>query len=179
MLNKAKAFAEKAHRGQTRKNSNTDYIVHPIRVAERLSEAGCSEAVISAGYLHDVVEDTSVNLEDLVREFGQEVARIVSAHTEDKSKSWQERKQHTIDTLRTAPKEVKCLIVADKLDNLLSLEEDLKRIGNDVWENFNAGKDHQRWYYESIAKEMDNNLSEAEIPLFFKEYTRTLYRVFT
>ena len=74
MIEKAKDFATKAHAGQVRKNANVPYITHPIRVAERLQKSGFREALICAGYLHDVVEDTPVEIEDIEKEFGKEVA---------------------------------------------------------------------------------------------------------
>jgi len=178
LLKKAKAFAEEAHRGQLRKNSDIPYITHPNRVAVRLKQAGASDELVCAGYLHDVVEDTPVEIEDIKEKFGMKVAHFVAAHTEDKSKSWQERKQHTIDTIKNADKEVKYLIVADKLDNLLSLEKDLQDQGSKIWKNFNAGPDQQKWYYVSIAENMYTGLAKQDIPDYFKEYKETVKRVF-
>ncbi|MFD2044287.1 HD domain-containing protein [Ornithinibacillus salinisoli] len=178
MKDDAKAFAEKAHEGQKRKNSDAPYITHPIRVAERLEQAGCSEELVCAGYLHDVVEDTVYEIEDIEEKFGTTVAELVAAHTEDKSKSWQERKQHTIETIKTAKKEVKYLIVADKLDNLLGLEKDLKEQGDVVWEKFNAGMDKQAWYNRSIAENMYQGLKKSEAPSYFMAYEEAVKRVF-
>src|SRR5699024_12152702 len=87
LLKKAKLFAEKAHDGQLRKNGNVPYITHPIRVAEKLKLVGASEELICAGYLHDTVEDTSVEIVDIQKTFGTRVADLVAAHTEDKSRS--------------------------------------------------------------------------------------------
>ncbi|RLL42069.1 bifunctional (p)ppGpp synthetase/guanosine-3',5'-bis(diphosphate) 3'-pyrophosphohydrolase [Oceanobacillus piezotolerans] len=179
MKEKAKAFAIKAHFGQTRKNSNAPYITHPIRVAERLQQAGFRDELVSAGYLHDVAEDTPYTLEDIKKEFGPEVARIVAAHTEDKSKSWQERKQHTINTIKEADKEIKYLIIADKLDNLLGLEKDLAEQGDRVWEKFNAGPEKQKWYNQSIAENMYSGIQTSDIPDYFSEYEEAVLRVFS
>ncbi|WP_042142315.1 HD domain-containing protein [Paucisalibacillus sp. EB02] len=178
MKEKAKEFATKAHAGQKRKNSNADYITHPIRVAERLEKEGFSEELVCAAYLHDVVEDTVYEIKDIERLFGKRVASIVAAHTEDKSKSWKERKQHTIDTIKSADKEVKYLIVADKLDNLLGLENDLHVNGPVVWNKFNAGIKEQKWYNESIVKHMRAGLSNRETPGYFDEYEQVVSRVF-
>ncbi|AIF42304.1 HD domain-containing protein [Virgibacillus sp. SK37] len=178
MKERAKAFAIKAHEGQVRKNSNAAYVTHPIRVAERLEKEGFSDELVSAAYLHDVVEDTPYVIEDIEREFGPHVARFVAAHTEDKSKSWKERKQHTINTILHADRDIKCLIIADKLDNILGLEEDLEVLGNKVWENFNAGMEDQKWYNSSIAAAMHHGLSEEEIPSYFNEYEQAVKRVF-
>ncbi|HLQ72013.1 MAG TPA: HD domain-containing protein [Bacillota bacterium] len=178
MKDKAKQFATQAHKGQLRKNSNEPYITHPIRVAKRLEESGFSNELVAAGYLHDVVEDTSIGMKEIKHTFGEKVAEIVSAHTEDKSKSWKERKQHTIDMVRTTNKEIKYLIVADKLDNLLSIESSLKSLGNVIWENFNAGYDEQKWYNESIARNMYEGLDHNEIPVYFQTYEKAIKRVF-
>ncbi len=178
MLERAKQFAEKAHEGQKRKNSNAAYIIHPIQVADTLKSAGCREEVICAGYLHDVVEDTKYELTDIEREFTKTVRDLVAAHTEDKSKPWQVRKQHTVDTVRTGSLEVKCLIVADKLDNLLSLEKDFERDGEALWQHFNAGYSLQKWYNESIAEHMTTGIPNDEIPAFFLLYQKAVERFF-
>lgn len=178
MKEKAKIFAEKAHQGQFRKSGNVPYITHPIRVAHVLDNAGTSEELVCAGYLHDVVEDTLVEIEEIEQEFGEYIANLVRSHTEDKSKTWQERKQHTIDTLKTADKDVKLLIVADRLDNLLSVEKDLKVIGPPIWDIFNAGIEKQKWYNEQISQYMYVGLNEEDIPSFFKEFEDTVKRVF-
>lgn len=178
MIERAKQFAEKAHKGQKRKNSNAAYIIHPIRVADTLKSAGCREEVICAGYLHDVVEDTIYELTDIEQKFTKEVRDLVAAHTEDKSKSWQVRKQHTVDTVRTGSLEVKCLIVADKLDNLLSLEKDFERDGDALWQHFNAGYPLQKWYNESIAENMTTEIKNGEIPAFFHTYKKAVERFF-
>lgn len=178
MKQRAKTFAEKAHKGQQRKSSNVPYITHPIRVAERLERAGFCDEIICAAYLHDVVEDTPYEMEDIEKEFGPRVAHLVAAHTENKSKSWQERKQHTIDTIKNAEKEVKYLIVADKLDNLLDLEKSLKQQGDIVWESFNAGVDKQKWYNESIAANMSVGLNKEDTPAYFRGFEEVVRRVF-
>ncbi|RYG74270.1 HD domain-containing protein [Lentibacillus lipolyticus] len=178
MKQTAKTFAEQAHKGQTRKSSGTPYITHPIRVAHQLEKAGFNEALVCAGFLHDVVEDTPYEIDDIKEKFGSRVATLVAAHTEDKSKTWPERKQHTIETVTYAEKEAKYLIVADKLDNLLSLEKEIKRQGDKLWDHFNAGFEQQKWYHQSIAANMFYGLAEDEIPDYFQTFADTVKRVF-
>lgn len=178
MKEEAKKFAEMAHHGQTRKNSHAPYVTHPIRVAQRLEAEGYSDQLVCAGYLHDVVEDTIYEIEDIQKQFGSKVAELVAAHTEDKSKSWEERKQHTIDTVREGSKDVKFLIVADKLDNLLGQEQDMERLGDKAWDNFNAGYDKQKWYNQSICDVMYGGLKKEDIPDYFREYEALIKRVF-
>lgn len=178
MIEKARMFAMKAHQGQKRKISNEDYIVHPIRVADLLKSAGYQETVISAGYLHDVVEDTSYSIDDIEREFGNEVKHLVQSHTEDKTKPWIERKRHTIDTVQSGSEEIKALIIADKLDNLQSLNDDLKKRGDEVWQYFNAGYEKQKWYNQSIAEVMEEGLSLKSVPPFFETYRSLVNQTF-
>src|SRR5690625_2547054 len=170
MKHTAKSFAHKAHKGQTRKNSKIPYITHPIRVAERLELEGVSDELICAAYLHDVVEDTHYKIEDIQQTFGHRIAYLVASHTEDKTKPWFERKKQTIDLIKNAEKEIKYLIVADRLDNLLDLENDLKTLGQKVWKNFNAGYEQQKWYNQAIAENMYNHLADNEIPDFFYDF---------
>lgn len=178
MEQQAKAFAIKAHEGQFRKSSNLPYITHPIRVAERLKQEGFSDELLCAAYLHDVVEDTPYKIEDIEKMFGKKVAQLVAAHTEDKSKTWSVRKQHTIDMVRDAENEIKYLIVADKLDNLLDMEKTLYQEGNTMWERFNAGFEKQKWYHVSIAQNMYIGLNRKNVPDFFNEFSETVERVF-
>ena len=97
MIHEAIIFAALAHEGQKRKGTDVPYIVHPFEVAQILTKAGASESVICAGLLHDTVEDTEVTLEEIRQKFGGEVAGMVSVMTEDKSLSWEERKQKAVE----------------------------------------------------------------------------------
>jgi len=82
--------------------------------------------------------------------FGEDVLKIVVAESEDKSKSWKERKQFTIDHLAGASLEAKLVCCADKLSNLRSMAADKEVVGENLWERFNAGKSDIEWYYRSI-----------------------------
>ncbi len=83
IVKRAAEFAERAHssEGQLRKYSGEPYIVHPAAVAEIVSSVTDDETVIAAAWLHDVVEDTSVTLEEISAEFGDDVAYLVEALT--------------------------------------------------------------------------------------------------
>lgn len=153
LVEKAIVFAAAAHKHQTRKGTDIPYITHPFAVGMLLQGAGCSEEVVAAGILHDTLEDTEATYEGLVKEFGGRVADLVVAASEnDKSLSWEERKQHTIDGLTDASMEELKVIVADKLHNLRSIGTDLHANGDMIWERFNRGKEKQHWYYASIVQ---------------------------
>ena len=83
VVRRAAAFAEQAHRGQTRV-SGEPYVQHSLAVARILSELGLDHEVLAAAILHDVVEDTGVTIEDLTREFGPRIAALVDGVTKMK-----------------------------------------------------------------------------------------------
>jgi (p)ppGpp synthase/HD superfamily hydrolase len=145
-------FAAEAHRMQLRKGTNLPYIVHPLRVATILLENDCCDATVIAGILHDTVEDTSVKLPKISDRFGEDVVRIVKGVSEDKSLSWEERKAHTIESMKTAPMDVLLVTCADKLDNIQSIRDDLALNGEQVWKKFNRPKQQQEKYYRGLAE---------------------------
>ncbi len=77
LIKNAFEFAEAAHQGQKRA-SGEDYISHPLRVAQILSEMKLDPKTVAAGFLHDVADDTKKTLEDIEKEFGKEVAFLVN-----------------------------------------------------------------------------------------------------
>lgn len=80
LIERAYAFAEHAHRGQKRM-SGDPYIIHPLATARRLAHMQLDPPTIAAALLHDVCEDTQHSLADIKREFGEEIAFIVSGVT--------------------------------------------------------------------------------------------------
>jgi len=145
-------FASAAHAGQYRKGTRIPYLIHPLRVAAILLEAGCAEHLAVAAVLHDTVEDCFVSLEQIRRLFGARIAELVAGASEpDKSLPWEDRKQHTIEFLRTAGEDQLLVSLADKLDNIRSIREDLALHGELAWLRFRRGRDKQRWYYENLA----------------------------
>lgn len=149
-LNTAIEFATKKHSGQFRKSTAIPYILHPLEVLQILYSMRADTNVMIAGVLHDTVEDTDTTLDEIRELFGNDVTELVASNSEDKSKTWDERKQHTIDDLAGANKRVKMLIMADKLSNIRSIAHDYKNIGDELWKRFNAPKKKQAWYYDGI-----------------------------
>lgn len=177
MIFEAIRFAAYAHSGQYRKGTNIPYMSHLINVMKILCENNCKEEVIVAGILHDVVEDTSVTIDEIETGFGREVAFLVRGATEiqklskirkeSDEQSWKERKQHTIHFL-TGEATCDQLLVssADKLDNLRAIRDDFDRIGETLWTTrFNAGKEEQKWYYTAITAAFRNRADQFGEPL--------------
>jgi (p)ppGpp synthase/HD superfamily hydrolase len=82
LVEKALTFATKAHEGQVRKYTGVPYIVHPIEVMEIVKSVSDDAAMHAAALLHDVVEDTDVTIQEIQREFGEDVAGLVDDLTD-------------------------------------------------------------------------------------------------
>jgi (p)ppGpp synthase/HD superfamily hydrolase len=76
-------FARRVHLGQYRKQTGEQFVQHPIAVAQLLSDAGYDGSLIAAAYLHDVVEKTDVNLDEIRERFGPGVAAMIDCLSED------------------------------------------------------------------------------------------------
>ncbi len=143
-------FATDRHNGQCRKGSCTPFIIHPMETMTILSSMKADTNLLVAGLLHDTVEDTDTTIDEIRQLFGNDVAELVGGHTEDKSRSWEERKQTEIDECREASERLKMLILADKLANLRSMYVDYRNEGESFWKRFNAPKEKQAWYYGGV-----------------------------
>ena len=94
-------------------------------------------------------------LEDIQNEFGNEVAELVGLMTEEKTLSWEQRKENAIQAVNTTmSRDAKMLVCADKLSNLRSIKNDLDQIGESVWAKFKRGKEKQKWYYGSMIQQL-------------------------
>ena len=160
-IDRALSTALAAHEGQTRKGCDTPYIVHPLHVATMLARAGADEETIQAGVLHDVVEDCDGwTLERIEDGFGARVRGIVAQLTEDKDKTWAERKQAAIDHVAHMSPEARLVKAADKLHNMSSLLADLRAAERyeDVWENFNSSPGKTLAMARGLAEELHAHL---------------------
>lgn len=121
LILRALAFATEKHRGQTRKDADgTPYIYHPIALASLLwTEAGIHDAkVLAAAILHDTIEDTATIFDDLEREFGEAVAKIVAEVTDDKRLPKAKRKAWQVEHARHLSPDARLVKLADKICNL-------------------------------------------------------------
>src|SRR3954470_3856578 len=125
IVQRAYEVADRCHRGQFRRSSDP-YITHPLAVATIVAELGMEEPTICAALLHDTVEDTALGLDEVRREFGEEVAMLVDGVTKlDKVKYGESAEAETIRKMVVAmAKDPKVLILklADRLHNVRTLE---------------------------------------------------------
>ena len=119
------AFAARAHQGQLRKDGKTPYASHPFRVCLIVRDIFCVEdpRVLTAAVLHDTIEDTTTDFDDLEKHFGREVAEWVAALSKDKRRHEREREPAYIATLVSACWQVQVCKLGDVCDNLLDLDQ--------------------------------------------------------
>tara|TARA_A100001011_G_scaffold400102_1_gene512344 strand:+ start:101 stop:1849 length:1749 start_codon:yes stop_codon:yes gene_type:complete len=125
-LNKAYNFALDAHQNQKR-DEGVPYIIHPVAVANILTELKLDSATITTGLLHDTIEDTNVTYETVKKEFGQEVANLVEGVTkisalEDKA-SENSKAENFRKLILATSKDIRVLLVklADRLHNMRTI----------------------------------------------------------
>src|SRR5918999_777286 len=98
-VQRAYDFAEESHRGQ-RRVSGEPFVEHPLGVAHILADLGMDTTTLVAALLHDVVEDTDLNLEDVEEKFGAQVAAIVDGLTKLDKIEFRSREQQQAENVR-------------------------------------------------------------------------------
>ena len=176
-------FATIAHAGQIRKGTTIPYIFHVLNVGKILAEdLQCEEDIVIAGILHDTLEDTKITKEDILKNFGENVLRLVVGNSErDKKDTWENRKKEAIEHAKKEAEDVLLIKLADKLDNIKAIERDYHYSGNEIWKRFNAPKDRLEWYYRSLRDIFAEKIYNMEYPERAKvlfEYEQCLDEVF-
>lgn len=184
LLDRAIAFAALKHAGTPRKGTDFPYFTHVMEAMEIVCRMTKDEEIRAAAVLHDTLEDTGTTKEELVRNFGQRVADLVAAESENKradrpaEETWLERKMETIRHMENAPTEVKMIALGDKLSNVRAMTRDYRVIGKELWERFNE-KDplKQGMYYGELANAFweDETIRETDA---YREYVELCFCLF-
>ncbi|NET73425.1 MAG: bifunctional (p)ppGpp synthetase/guanosine-3',5'-bis(diphosphate) 3'-pyrophosphohydrolase, partial [Sphaerospermopsis sp. SIO1G2] len=120
-------FAYQLHEGQSRK-SGEPYIAHPVAVADLLRDLGGSAAMIAAGFLHDVVEDTEITIEEIEEHFGAEVRLLVEGVTKLSKINFTSKTESQAENFRrmflAMAQDIRVIVVklADRLHNMRTLQ---------------------------------------------------------
>jgi GTP pyrophosphokinase len=126
LIERAFDMARDAHRDQVRR-SGEPYITHPLEVALILADLGLDDVTIAAALLHDAVEDTTITTDDIERELGPEVARIVDGVTKLDRLQFDSKEAQQAATLRkmlvAMAKDIRVLLIklADRLHNMRTI----------------------------------------------------------
>lgn len=181
LLDKAIVFATNAHKNTERRGKGFPYIIHPLEVVAIVSSMTSNQELLAAAVLHDTVEDTDVTVDDIRREFGDNVAKIVNSESDEvfadlsSEESWKIRKTHAISKLAKSSREIKIVALGDKLSNMRAIYRDYLAVGKNVWEKFHVKdpKEHE-WHYRGLADALKElNYTEA-----YKEFAELIEKVF-
>ncbi len=163
LLYRAINFAERAHRGQVRKGTQRPYFTHPVAVGMMVLAHGHGVEAAVVGLLHDVIEDTPADRDEVEDAFGSEIAGAVVDLSElDKTLPWEERKLAYVAHLAEASDLALPACAADKIHNLRSLLwdlEDARTEGLDpdeVWHRFKRPPHQIAAYHRAVWTALRN-----------------------
>jgi len=156
-IEEAELFAKNKHVNMTRKDGKTPYSTHLEDVVSRLKNIGIfDEEILCAGWLHDTIEDTDTNFDDLFERFGRKVAIFVSSLSKDMDLNKKEREAQYTKQLKTAAWEVKIIKLCDISANL----SDLKDSGFSKTKKLRQVK-QKRHYLNVIKNDLITNKSKV------------------
>jgi len=147
IIQKSLEVAIEAHKNQYRKLDNRPYIFHLTEVGNSLMDEGMPAYLVTAGNLHDTIEDTEHDEKSLRKIFDKYDTRIVDYVinvTENKSLSWEERKVDAAIKVYNSDFYTKVLKCADCLSNINSTLNGYYNMGDKIWSCFNKGKELQK-----------------------------------
>lgn len=181
LLDRAIVFAVKAHHNTERRGKGFPYIVHPMEAVEIVATITPDQELLAAAALHDTIEDTDVTVEELRREFGDRIAELVHAESDQftegvsEEDSWHDRKQAAIDRLAAASHDAKIVAMGDKLSNMRAIWRDYQQKGDELWNIFHVkDKASHEWHYRGLAA----SLSELNNTFAYQEFVRLIDDVF-
>ena len=181
LLDRAISFAVKAHSGTERRGKGFPYVVHPMEAMAIVATITSDQELLAAAALHDTVEDTEVTVDLIRAEFGDRIADLVAAESDNPKEgvseedSWHARKQEGIDRLATASRDVKIVAIGDKLSNMRAIARDYALMGDDVWNLFHSkNRSEHEWRFRALA----DALRELEGTFAFMEFEWLIERVF-
>jgi GTP diphosphokinase / guanosine-3',5'-bis(diphosphate) 3'-diphosphatase len=165
LLTRAYRFSERAHAGQKR-SSGDAYVSHCVEVAKILAELHLDSVTVASGLIHDVIEDTGVNVEEIEREFGTEIASIVDGVTKIGNITFRSTQERQVENYRklllSVAKDARVILIklADRLHNMRTLDylsdEKRRRIAQETMDLYaplahRFGMAKLRWELEDLS----------------------------
>jgi guanosine-3',5'-bis(diphosphate) 3'-pyrophosphohydrolase len=153
LVREAREVAVSAHAGQVRNGSGgRPYIEHPLAVADLLAEHGFADPVLAAALLHDVVEESPLEVEEIGRRFGPEVGELVAALTDaEEIESYRRRKDVHRGEVEAAGADALAIYAADKLSNIRALRRVYAEQGEAIGAELKAPLDVKVAVWEADA----------------------------
>jgi (p)ppGpp synthase/HD superfamily hydrolase len=166
LVRDAMETARLAHAGQLRRGSDGQpYIEHPVAVAELLATCEYDDEILAAALLHDVVEKSEVAMAQLRERFGDRVADMVEALTEDETiDDYTERKREQRGRVAKSGTDAMAIFAADKLTNVAMLREAYALIGENVSEELAASLDVKIFVWEEDLEMLFDKLPSKVLP---------------
>jgi len=173
LIRDALELAERAHAGQVRSGSGgMAYIHHPVAVAELLAEHGYDEETVAAALLHDVVEDSETTVGEIAARFGEPVAELVEAMTDDESvEPYEHRKAEHRRRVAESGGDAPAIYAADKLSNVRVLRRAYANEGEAAGEEFKAPLDVKVAIWEA---DLEMLRGEPSAPAFLDDLAAEL-----
>ncbi len=154
LVDQATQFIARKYDGKRRTVMQIPYAAHLFGVARILKSEGYNETIVTAGLLHDILEDGIATEHEIEILFGSEVLALVKSATElPKTYEWQLRKEDVIARIGEKSEEELAILLAEKIYNVKSIIVEISQFGDSLWEKFSAPKEKQEWYYRSIVEE--------------------------
>ena len=186
LVDRAIKFAVDAHHNTARRGKGFPYIVHPMEAVEIVATITSDPELLAAAVLHDTIEDTDVTVQQIRDAFGDRVADLVHAESDqlngevftggdNEEETWHARKQAAIDRLAAAPHDAKIVALGDKLSNMRAIWRDYQTKGDALWSIFHVkDKASHAWHYRGLAA----SLSELSDTFAYQEFVRLIDEVF-
>jgi GTP pyrophosphokinase len=169
---RAYEFAKSKHYGQVRKNTEEPFIVHPLAVASVIKQLRHDDNMIVASLLHDVIEDTDVELPEIIENFNDTVASLVlelTINNEEKKKIG--KRKYLVCKMNNMSSDALTIKLVDRLHNISDLNMNMVPVG------------FAKWYWKEtkyILEHIDRNLNKEQLALIslinsILDYVKVLY----
>lgn len=182
LVDKAIKFAVDAHANTERRGKGFPYVIHVLEAMEIVASITNDPELLAAAALHDTVEDTDVTVEQVRGIFGERIAGLVDAETQEvpagmtEVESWRGRRTASLGNLAAASRDAKIVAMGDKLSNMRAIARDYRSIGDELWHRFHApnGMADYAWYYRGLGEAL-GELADTDAHIEYMDLYRKVF----